>query len=178
MRVHVLYLVLDSGDLLGRNGMSSVFVFFVLHFRFADIFVSLGSSRWHASQFCDPRMYPEFWAKWHTLEIDIGSEGTFREMLRIKRSVQAQFSKEASHLAAQVLAASQGVARQTEADGEAALDPMAAAERQPGGGGKAGPTFVSAKGQVAPSQEDDKERAQSPQIVANADEIQISDKDI
>jgi hypothetical protein len=37
----------------------------------------------HASQFCDPRTNPEFWAEWHTFEIDTGSEDTFREMLRI-----------------------------------------------------------------------------------------------
>jgi len=132
----------------------------------------------HASQFCDPRTNPEFWAEWHAFEIDTGSEDTFREMLRIKRSVQAQFNTEASYLAAQALAASQGAAKQAEADEEAALDPMAAAERQSGGGGKAGPRFVSAKQQAGPSREGDEERAQSPQIVANADEIQISDEDI
>ncbi len=52
---------------------------------------------------------------------------------------------------------------------------MAAAERQ-SGGGKAGPTFVSAK-QAALAKGDD-ETARSPQVVGNADEIQISDEDI
>ncbi|KAI9458039.1 spliceosome complex protein [Russula earlei] len=125
----------------------------------------------HASQFCDPRTNPEFWAEWHAFEIDTGSEDTFREMLRIKRSVQAQFNTEASYLAAQALAASQGAAKQAE---DAALDPMATAERQ-SGGGKSGPTFVSAKQQA---QQDDDEQSQSAQIVGNADEIQISDEEI
>jgi len=129
----------------------------------------------HASQFCDPRTNPEFWAEWHSFEIDTGSEDTFREMLRIKRSVQAQFNTEASYLAAQALAASQGAAKYAEEEA-AALDPMAAAERQ-SGGGKAGPTFVSAK-QAALARGDDDERARSPQVVGNADEIQISDEDI
>jgi pre-mRNA-splicing factor SYF1 len=127
----------------------------------------------HASQFCDPRTNPEFWTEWHSFEIDTGSEDTFREMLRIKRSVQAQFNTEASYLAAQALAASQGATKT--AEDEAALDPMAAAERQTGGG-KAGPTFVSAKQAALPKGDD--EQAPSPQIVGNADEIQISDEDI
>ena len=124
----------------------------------------------HASQFCDPRTNPEFWAEWHTFEIDTGSEDTFREMLRIKRSVQAQFNTEASYLAAQTLAASQGTAKNAEEEAE--LDPMAAAERQTGG--KAGPKFVSAK--QAPQKGDD-EQAPSLEAVGNADEIQISDEE-
>jgi pre-mRNA-splicing factor SYF1 len=127
----------------------------------------------HASQFCDPRTNPEFWVEWHAFEIDTGSEDTFREMLRIKRSVQAQFNTEASYLAAQALAASQGAAKIAEE--EAALDPMAAAERQTDGG-KGGPTFVSAKQSAQPKGDD--EQAPSPQVVGNADEIQISDEDI
>ena len=125
----------------------------------------------HASQFCDPRTNPEFWAEWHSFEIDTGSEDTFREMLRIKRSVQAQFNTESSYLAAQALAASQGAAN--DAEEEAALDPMAAAEKQTGGKGAL--KFVSAK-QQAPHQGDD-EQAPSPQAVGNADEIQISDEE-
>lgn len=45
----------------------------------------------HASQFCDPRTSPEFWSKWETFEVQHGNEDTFKEMLRIKRSVQAQY---------------------------------------------------------------------------------------
>ena len=127
----------------------------------------------HASQFCDPRTSPEFWAEWHAFEIDTGSEDTFREMLRIKRSVQAQFNTEASYLAAQALATRQGTAKNVEED--VVLDPMAAAERQ-SGGGKGGPTFVSAKQQPAPR--DDDEQGQKSHDVGNADEIHISDEDI
>ena len=122
----------------------------------------------HASQFCDPRTNPEFWAEWHSFEIDTGSEDTFREMLRIKRSVQAQFNTESSYLAAQALAASQGAAK--DAEEEDALDPMAAAEKQSGG-----LKFVSAKQQAPPK--DDDGQAPSPQAVGNADEIQISDEE-
>jgi pre-mRNA-splicing factor SYF1 len=45
----------------------------------------------HASQFCDPRVDAVFWKKWEAFEVQHGNEDTFKEMLRIKRSVQAQF---------------------------------------------------------------------------------------
>ena len=45
----------------------------------------------HASQFCDPRTTPAFWSKWESFEVQHGNEDTFKEMLRIKRSVQAQY---------------------------------------------------------------------------------------
>ncbi|KAJ7968473.1 pre-mRNA-splicing factor SYF1 [Quillaja saponaria] len=46
-----------------------------------------------ASQFSDPRSDPEFWNKWHDFEVQHGNEDTFREMLRIKRSVSASYSQ-------------------------------------------------------------------------------------
>lgn len=45
----------------------------------------------HASQFCDPRTNAGFWQKWESFEVQHGNEDTFKEMLRIKRSVQAQY---------------------------------------------------------------------------------------
>lgn len=45
----------------------------------------------HASQFCDPRTTPVFWSKWEAFEVQHGNEDTFKEMLRVKRSVQAQY---------------------------------------------------------------------------------------
>lgn len=47
----------------------------------------------HASQFADPRSDPDFWQKWHDFEVQHGNEDTFREMLRVKRSVSASFSQ-------------------------------------------------------------------------------------
>ncbi|CRK46513.1 hypothetical protein BN1723_016678, partial [Verticillium longisporum] len=61
----------------------------------------------HASQFCDPRTSPEFWTKWESFEVQHGNEDTFKEMLRIKRSVQAQFNTDVSFIASQALARSQ-----------------------------------------------------------------------
>ena len=45
----------------------------------------------HASQFCDPRISAAFWSRWESFEVQHGNEDTFKEMLRIKRSVQASF---------------------------------------------------------------------------------------
>ena len=47
----------------------------------------------HASQFANPQQESEFWEEWNQFEIRHGNEDTFREMLRIKRSVSASFSQ-------------------------------------------------------------------------------------
>lgn len=60
----------------------------------------------HASQFCDPRTTPDFWTKWESFEIQHGNEDTFKEMLRIKRSVQAQYNTDVNFIASHALARS------------------------------------------------------------------------
>lgn len=89
----------------------------------------------HASQFCDPRTTPAFWSKWEAFEVQHGNEDTFKEMLRIKRSVQAQYNTDVNFIASQALARSQQQAGQDVddevEDGDAqAADAMAALERQ------------------------------------------------
>ena len=125
----------------------------------------------HASQFCDPRVNPKFWAEWNTFEIETGSEDTFREMLRIKRSVQAQFNTEASYLAAQAMAARQGASEQEDSVPQ---DAMAAAEKQANGGAK-GPAFVSATKTALPKATAESNVEPQP---ANADEIHIDEDDM
>jgi pre-mRNA-splicing factor SYF1 len=63
----------------------------------------------HASQFCDPRTNADFWARWEQFEVQHGNEDTFKEMLRIKRSVQAQYNTDVNFIASQALARSQQV---------------------------------------------------------------------
>lgn len=46
----------------------------------------------HASQFCDPRIDVAFWNQWQNWELQNGTEDTFRDMLRVKRSVAAERS--------------------------------------------------------------------------------------
>ncbi|KTW27084.1 hypothetical protein T552_02576 [Pneumocystis carinii B80] len=55
----------------------------------------------HASQFCDPRIDPSFWKIWHEFEVKHGNEETYAEMLRIKRSVQAEYKMNVNYIANQ-----------------------------------------------------------------------------
>ncbi|KAN0096627.1 TPR-like protein [Hyaloscypha variabilis] len=82
----------------------------------------------HASQFCDPRTSPSFWQKWEAFEVQHGNEDTFKEMLRIKRSVQAQYNTDVNFIASQALARSQAQP-DGEGDDETA-DAMAALDRE------------------------------------------------
>lgn len=82
----------------------------------------------HASQFCDPRTTPTFWEKWEAFEVQHGNEDTYKEMLRIKRSVQAQYNTDVNFIASQALARSRGQPDDAEEeDGDA--DAMAALEQ-------------------------------------------------
>merc|ERR1719213_1587409 len=71
----------------------------------------------HASQFCDPNKEEAFWRAWRGFEVQHGNEDTFRDMLRIKRSVQATYAQ--VHFNATDIAAE---------GGPEILDPMQAAE--------------------------------------------------
>lgn len=46
----------------------------------------------YGSQLADPRRDPNYWKTWHEFEVSYGNEETFREMLRVKRSVQAAYN--------------------------------------------------------------------------------------
>lgn len=82
--------------------------------RFADLEKKLGeidrarAIYSHASQICDPRVAPQFWQTWKEFEIKHGNEDTVREMLRIKRSVQAMYNTQVNFMSAQMLAAAGG----------------------------------------------------------------------
>ena len=89
----------------------------------------------HASQFCDPRTTPTFWQRWEAFEVQHGNEDTFKEMLRIKRSVQAQYNTDVNFIASQALARQQHRpenGENTELNGEVdeQADAMAVLERQ------------------------------------------------
>ncbi len=120
----------------------------------------------HASQFCDPRTNPGFWTKWEQFEVQHGNEDTFKEMLRIKRSVQAQYNTDVNFIASQALARAQKRAENggEEEDPEVA-DAMEQLERQ----ARAPVGFVAAS-------EGPKLDAQ-PVEVANPDAIDLDDMD-
>lgn len=145
--------------------------------RFADMEKRLGeidrarAIYGHASQFCDPRTNPTFWAKWHAFEVQHGNEDTFKEMLRIKRSVQAQYNTDVNFVASQALARAQQAAANGETSGDPdnvaeTADAMAALERQ----ARAPVGFVAASD--AP-----KVSAAAAEPVANPDAIDLDDMD-
>ncbi|PHH66323.1 hypothetical protein CDD82_1569 [Ophiocordyceps australis] len=67
----------------------------------------------YASQFCDPRTNGDFWEYWKKFEEQHGNEDTFKEMLRIKRSVEQQHNKDVNFIASQALVRGQQTAGQS-----------------------------------------------------------------
>jgi len=95
----------------------------------------------HASQFADTAAEPWFWEEWNTFEVRHGNEDTFREMLRIKRSVAASFSNAHFSMSVPELVA-RAEAHAAEEPGLGAADAFAAMEAQVATTGLRG--FVSA----------------------------------
>ncbi|KAI1289413.1 Pre-mRNA-splicing factor SYF1 [Halotydeus destructor] len=60
----------------------------------------------HCSQMCDPRTSVDFWTTWKDFEIKHGNEDTIRELLRIKRSVQATFNTKVNFMSSTMVASS------------------------------------------------------------------------
>ena len=50
-------------------------------------------------------MAPSFWQTWKDFEIRHGNEDTIRELLRVRRSVQATYNTQVNFMASQVLRA-------------------------------------------------------------------------
>ena len=50
----------------------------------------------YCSQLSDPRLTQEFWSQWTDFEVSHGNENTMRELLRIKRSMQAKYNTQVS----------------------------------------------------------------------------------
>ncbi|XP_074714077.1 pre-mRNA-splicing factor SYF1 isoform X2 [Strix uralensis] len=77
--------------------------------RFADMECKLGevdrarAIYTYCSQICDPRITATFWQTWKDFEIRHGNEDTIRELLRIKRSVQATYNTQVNFMASQML---------------------------------------------------------------------------
>merc|ERR1719347_2284604 len=83
--------------------------------RFAELETKLGEIDGaraiysHASQMCAPRTTPEFWQIWKEFEVKHGNEDTLREMLRIKRSVQAVYNTQVNMMASAMMSESGGL---------------------------------------------------------------------
>uniref|UniRef100_A0A8C6QD01 Pre-mRNA-splicing factor SYF1 n=1 Tax=Nannospalax galili TaxID=1026970 RepID=A0A8C6QD01_NANGA len=84
------------------------------------------------SQMCDPRTTGAFWQTWKDFEVQHGNEDTIREMLRIRRSVQATYNTQVSFMASQMLKVS-GSATGTVSDlapGQSGMDDMKLLEQR------------------------------------------------
>ncbi|EXJ76815.1 pre-mRNA-splicing factor syf1 [Cladophialophora psammophila CBS 110553] len=133
----------------------------------------------HASQFADPRVDKEFWKTWENFELNHGNEDTYEEMLRIKRSVEAQFNTDVSFIASQavarVAAASEGEGAGAEQREGEVQDAMAALERQ----ARAPVGFVAAStgpeggNRPPPKQTDETESKSKLAVAANPDAINV-----
>merc|ERR1719357_681646 len=136
----------------------------------------------HASQMCDPRVTAEFWQVWKDFEVKHGNEDTLREMLRIKRSVQAVYNTQVNMMASAMMNESGGLG--TVADLAPSLtmglkDDMwklnaKGAEsdvKNAGGGGGAGSNIMFIRGETQSKAVNESATAENP------DEIDISDDD-
>jgi pre-mRNA-splicing factor SYF1 len=141
----------------------------------------------HASSMADPRRDPGFWEEWKSFEVAHGNEDTFREMLRLKRSVTASYSQ--THFNTTIIdattAPAAGMAIDTDLSGkrkregddmaalEAAMDEQAEAAPAP----SRIPGFVSAgiiQGEKAAAEADKPAVASGP-IAANPEEMDLDD---
>ena len=61
-----------------------------------------------SSLMCSLKVTASFWQVWKDFEIKHGNEDTVREMLRIKRSIQAKFNTQVNFMSAQMIAAEGG----------------------------------------------------------------------
>eukprot|EP00054_Salpingoeca_dolichothecata_P022979 m.151894 g.151894 ORF g.151894 m.151894 type:complete len:1145 (-) comp24526_c1_seq1:392-3826(-) len=113
----------------------------------------------HASQFCDPRTTQTFWKTWQEFEVRHGNEDTFREMLRIKRSVAASYNTSVNFSASGYNASA---TTSTPADTMAALEADVTQSKSEA----TKMQFVKKGGDAAP-----------PPTSQNADEINLDDDD-
>ncbi|KAM3927342.1 pre-mRNA-splicing factor SYF1 [Leptodactylus fuscus] len=101
--------------------------------RFADMECKLGeidrarAVYSYCSQMCDPRLTSGFWQTWRDFEVRHGNEDTLREMLRVKRSVQAKYNTQGTFLVSQRLRAEGGGAGE---DSKEPVDEMQALEQK------------------------------------------------
>lgn len=91
----------------------------------------------HGSQFANPRSDAAYWEVWEKFEVAHGNEDTFKEMLRIKRSVAASFNTDVGYIASQAVERAKAAKiAQTNGDHEEQdispdkMDAMAQLERQ------------------------------------------------
>lgn len=146
--------------------------------RFADMETKLGeidrarAIYAHCSQICDPRVTSEFWQIWKEFEVRHGNEDTMREMLRIKRSVQAMYNTQVNMMSAQMLSSAGSVAGTVADLAPGVKDGMrlleAKAVEMAGGSAPKPSSIMFVRGETQGNNKDK---------VVNPDEIDIDDED-
>mmetsp|Transcript_16091 Transcript_16091/g.61373 ORF Transcript_16091/g.61373 Transcript_16091/m.61373 type:complete len:906 (-) Transcript_16091:675-3392(-) len=80
---------------------------------FADLEIKLGevdrarAIYGHGAQFADPNTQAEYWKKWQEFEVAHGNKDTFRDMLRIQRSVKMAYGN-VNYMATEMLTSDNG----------------------------------------------------------------------
>ena len=99
----------------------------------------------HGAQQVDPASDASYWPTWHDFEVAHGNEDTFREMLRIKRSVRAVYTQAAvTHARPGDKRKAEEAAAAAPSDGMAALEQQQKQQRGEGGEGGEGGQFAEA----------------------------------
>ena len=147
----------------------------------------------HGAQFDNPKRCPDYWQAWQDFEVAHGNEDTFRDMLRIKRSVVTAFANETFYdMAADVAAAEASVRSDADAARDDAmrqgLDPMASAEASMNNGDNAGVKRKASEGGATETELEALERQASritnakaqaaaavPKLTNNPEEIDLDE---
>lgn len=127
---------------------------------------------------CDPRITADFWQTWKEFEVRHGNEDTMREMLRIKRSVQATYNTQVNMMAAQFLNTNNGAAADAGAgSGSDAMRMLEEKARQAAAEAKQKPTEKAASNIMFVRGETQGGSKTKDNTVINPDEIDIGDSD-
>lgn len=144
--------------------------------RFAEMETKLGeidrarAIYGHCSQMCDPRITSEFWNTWKEFEVRHGNEDTMREMLRIKRSVQATYNTQVNMMSAQMLSSAAQAAGTVSDLAPGMKDGMRMLEA------KAAEIAVQSKGNIMFVRGETQGLKDSSDKVVNPDEIDIDEE--
>ena len=126
----------------------------------------------HGAQFADPRLDDHYWQTWRDFEVQHGNEDTFREMLRVKRSVETARSS-AVYVADGLLKTDAPLMSDAEAERRMAGDQPASKKRSAEEGGAAETEMAALERQAARIVEATSQKAPA----ADPNEIDLDDDD-
>lgn len=128
-------------------------------------------------QVCDPRITADFWQTWKEFEVRHGNEDTMREMLRIKRSVQATYNTQVNMMAAQFLSSSSTAQTAADAAGNDAMRALEAKATEAAAAAKDKQTLKPQTSSNIMFVRGETQGGSAKDKVVNPDEIDIGDSD-